>query len=317
MSIVHGFSNTVADATGTLTVWNGATTASIAATDVVRPSNWNSAHNMVYALGGNTTNASSVSGTDVVIAGMGGVSVGGSNSSLVISGPSQFTASDWEPVPIGNNTSFSSFGQNTLYFQGMHPQINVSMTGIEMTVSLSSATSSVSHSVGQTMSYGWYSKGTGANTSRYESMATSSFIMQASFSSNLSGGMTFGDANTSYTNSSAGTVFGSVLSGQKILSLPMNTILSAGGDYMFCFANSTTSTGNTGALRASYQVLTNMTNGSFGIIANNTVAVSNASISNEPQLVIYSATSGAWPSTIAKSQFSQNSYNQFYVYVEA
>jgi hypothetical protein len=184
-------------------------------------------------------------------------------------------------------------------------------------MSLSSATSAVSHSVGQTMSYGWYSKGTGANTSRYESMATSSFIMQASYSSNLSGGMTFGDANTSYTVSSAGTAFGSVLSGQKIISLPMNTTLSAGGDYMFCFAQSTTSTGGTGPLRASHLVMTHMTNASVGMIANSTVAISNASITNEPAIVIYSATSGAWPSTIAKSQFSINSFNQFYIYVEA
>lgn len=317
MAIVHAFSNAVADATGTLTAWNGATTASIAATDVVRPSNWNSAHNVVYAMGGNTTNASSVSGTDVVIAGMGGVSVGGSNGSMIISAPPPVTIMDMELFELGNNTSFSSYGHNTLYFQGFRPIANVSMTAIEMSVSLSSATSSISHSVGETLSYGWYSKGTGTNSSRFESMATSSFVMRASFSSNLSGGLTFGDNGTSYTVSSAGTVFGSVLSGQKIISLPMATSLSAGGDYMLCFANSTASVGGTGALRASFMVMTCQTNASYGIIANNTVAISAASNTNEPSMVIYTATSGAWPSTIAKSQFSINSANRMYGYLEA
>lgn len=317
MAIVHAFSNTVADATGTITVWNGATTASVAAAGVVRPTDWNSAHNVVYAMGGNTTNASTVSGSDVIIAGMGGVSVGGSNGSLIFSAAPQITISDMEMYLLGNNTSFSSYGQNTLYFQGFRPLENVSMTAIEMSVSLSSVSSSISHSVGETLSYGWYSKGTGTNNSRYESMATSSFVMQASYSSNLSGGLTFGDNGTSYTVSSAGTVFGSVLSGQKIMSLPMATSLSAGRDYMLCFANSTQSVGNTGALRASFMVQTMQTNASYGIIANNTVAVSAASNTNEPNMVIYSATSAAWPATIAKSQFSINSAKRMYAYLEA
>ena len=228
------------------------------------------------------------------------------------------TISDWEPVPLGNNSSFSSYGQNTLYIQGIRPLQNVSFTAIEMFVSLSSATSSISHSVGQTFSYGLYSKGSGASTSRYELLSTSSFVMQASYSSNLSGGLTFGNANTSYTTSSAGTVFGSVLSGQKVMSLPFAGSVSAGGDYILVWANSTTSTGGTGALRASFLVKTNATNGSWGIIANTTVSVSAASITmNEPVLGIFSVTSGAWPANIVRSDISNNSVNQAYVYFEA
>lgn len=76
MAVSHVYSNAQADATGTITVWNGATTATVAATNVVRPSDWNSAHNQYYTLSGNTTNASTASGTNVVLQGAGGVPLG-------------------------------------------------------------------------------------------------------------------------------------------------------------------------------------------------------------------------------------------------
>lgn len=313
MAIVHVKSNAVADATGTITVWNGATTQSVAATDVVRPSDWNSNHNYGYTITGNTTNASTVSATDVQLSGGPGIAIGGSNSTLIFQAKHR---SDWEPIKLGNNSSFSSYGHNTLYFQGLQAENNVTMTAVQMLMSLSSATSTANHSVGQTISYGLYSRGTGGSTSQYASMATSSFVMQVAFSSNTSGGATFGNANTSYTVASGGTAFGSAYSGQKILSLPFATSLDMSGDYLFAFANSTASVGATGALRASFIVLTNATNASFGVVANTSVLVSNASNTWQPQQVIYSATSGAWPATIGRSQLSQNSLNQAYVYFE-
>jgi hypothetical protein len=244
--------------------------------------------------------------------------VGGSNGSLVISAiDNDVTMSQWEPVPFGNNTSFSSLGQNTLYFQGLMPQNNLTMTVIELSVSLSSVTSSISHAVSQTMSYGLYSRGSGTNTSRYELMSSSSFSMAAGFSSNLSGSLSVGNANTSYTTSSAGTVFGSVLSGQKVLFLPFNATLAGGGDYLFAFANSTSSTGGTGALRASFMVKTNQTNASYGPLANTTVGITNSNLTNDPMLVIYSATSGAWPANVPSTNFSINSQNQLYMFLEA
>lgn len=319
MTIRHHFSNGVADAAGTQTIWYGATTQTVAATDQVRPSDWNSAHDVAYVLGGNTTNASTVSGTDVTIAGMGAISVGGSNGSLVISAPVDvdITMSQWEPVPFGNNTSFSSFGQNTLYFQGLMPAQNLTFTGIELSVSLSSVTSSISHGVSETIRYGLYSRGTGAATSKYDLIASSSFSLAAGFSSNLSGSLSVGDAGTSYTTSSAGTVFGSVLSGQKVLFLPFATLLTGGGDYLLAMHNSTNSVGGTGALRASFLVKTNQTNASYGPLANTTVGISNSNLTNDPMLVIYSATTAGLPASVAATQFSINSQNQLYAFLEA
>lgn len=362
MAIKHAFSNLQSNATGTLTVWNGGSTASVAASDVVRPQDWNSEHNQFYTLSGNTSNASTASGTDVVLQGAGGITLAGSTNTLVISGaynPAQFTnstanvtmpilwagnsngsgnitmgltgstltasapsggagviMSDYSPIPEGNNTSFSSLGQNTLHFQPFTPPTAISMTAVQLSVSLSSVTSSISHSVGETITYGVYGRGSGASTSQFSSMASSSFIMQASFSSNLSGGLTVGNAATSFTTSSAGTVFGSVLSGQKEMLLPFSTSFAGGNDYLLGVLCSTASVGGTGALRASILVNTNWTNASYGVLANTTVGITNASVTNNNNIVIQGTTTGAFPATIAQSNLSILSGNQVYFCME-
>jgi hypothetical protein len=81
MSILHGKNVTIADFTGTVTVFNSAgATVTANATDIVRPSDWVSAHNQFYTLTGNTNNASTASGTNVVLSGGNGVTLVGSNS---------------------------------------------------------------------------------------------------------------------------------------------------------------------------------------------------------------------------------------------
>jgi hypothetical protein len=114
-------------------------------------------------------------------------------------------------------------------------------------------------------------------------------------------------------------VFGSVLSGQKIMSLPFSTSLATGGDYYMAFAQSSASVGNTGAIRMSCVVQTIATNGSWGQLDIGGARVSNSSYSNEPYMVSYSATSGVWPATLAKSdmRLNANSINQMYALLEA
>lgn len=77
MRVTHVFSSPVADATGTLTVWAGSTTASAIATDMVRPTNWNSAHGLIQDIGGNTLGVSSVSGSNIVLAGGANITLSG------------------------------------------------------------------------------------------------------------------------------------------------------------------------------------------------------------------------------------------------
>lgn len=83
MAVSHAKSNTVADFTGTVTVYNSAgATTTVAATDLIRPSDWNSGHNQYYTLAGNTNNASTVSAQNVVLSGGNNVTLIGSNSSI-------------------------------------------------------------------------------------------------------------------------------------------------------------------------------------------------------------------------------------------
>lgn len=74
--ITHAKSDTIADFTGTVTVYDQlGSTQTVAATDLVRPSDWNSQHYINYALSGNTAGSSVVSGLDITL-------VGGNNVTL-------------------------------------------------------------------------------------------------------------------------------------------------------------------------------------------------------------------------------------------
>ena len=232
-------------------------------------------------------------------------------------GGAAITLSDYEPNDL-RNTTFTSWGQNTLNFVPMFPQNNFSCSALEMLVSMSGATSSISNAVSQTLSYCMYSQGSGASTSQMLSMASSSLAIIASYSSNLSGGYTISNGANSTTFSSAGTGSTSAWTGQKIVSLPFSSSFSASGNYYLGFANSTASVGNTGALRMSYVAVSGMSNTGWGAMATNGVSVSNASILHEPFGQIYTTTSGAWPATIAFSQMQTQVSNLVpYVWFEA
>jgi len=78
MAVTHIKSNIVADFTGTVTVFdNAGASQTMAATDLVRPSDWNSAHGHLITLGGNTAGASTVSGTNIVYAGGNNITLSG------------------------------------------------------------------------------------------------------------------------------------------------------------------------------------------------------------------------------------------------
>lgn len=106
MAVSHIKSNTVADWTGTVTVGNSTGgTQTINATDLVRPGDWNSAHNQFYTLSGNTTNASTASGTNVVFEGAGGITLAGSTGTIVVSSPTPQSQYIYPIGPVPLNTS--------------------------------------------------------------------------------------------------------------------------------------------------------------------------------------------------------------------
>lgn len=71
MAISHAFSNAIADGTNT---------------QIVRPSDWNSAHNFTQNLAGNTAGVASVSGTDIVWAGGANITVSANGQTISIVG---------------------------------------------------------------------------------------------------------------------------------------------------------------------------------------------------------------------------------------
>ena len=104
MSLVHVKSNTIGNATGTVSVWNtqGSSTT-VAASALVQPQDWNSAHQMTQLFSGNTLGSSSVSGTDLVWAAGNNITLSASQAAgsgaVTIQGPPNL--STWMPREFG------------------------------------------------------------------------------------------------------------------------------------------------------------------------------------------------------------------------
>lgn len=90
MAVSHVKSNIVADFTGTVTAYNSqGSTVTVAATDLVRPSDWNSAHNQYSTIAGNTVGQSTLSGTNIQIAGGNNITLSANATQITISAANQ------------------------------------------------------------------------------------------------------------------------------------------------------------------------------------------------------------------------------------
>jgi hypothetical protein len=86
MAVSHVKNNIIADFTGTVTVFNSAgSTQTVEASQLVRPSDWNSAHNQYLTLSGNTAGASTMSGSNIIMQGGNNVTLSADGASLIIS----------------------------------------------------------------------------------------------------------------------------------------------------------------------------------------------------------------------------------------
>jgi hypothetical protein len=167
---------------------------------------------------------------------------------------------------------------------------------------MSSASSSVAANAAYSIDYGLYSQGTGASTSIYNLIASSRLVMQASYSSNLSAGFTVSQGAASVTNTSAGTVNMSALSGFKHIYMPFTSTIVADGDYAFAMNISSATTGNTGPLRLGWKEMTNYSNLSVGRVdVNAGISISAASRVGDWAQGVYSVTSAGLPNTLAMS----------------
>jgi hypothetical protein len=118
MSLYHVYTQTVADGT---------------ATSVVRPSDWNSAHAQQWALSGNTSGSSLVSGLDVVFVGGNNVTVSAdtAGSKLV------WSVGNYLTTAMASNNG-SNFVQATAVFNGTNASGTISSNAISVSVAAQS-----------------------------------------------------------------------------------------------------------------------------------------------------------------------------------
>lgn len=182
MSIVHAKSNTVADWTGTVTVGNSTGgTQTINATDLVRPGDWNSAHNQFYTLAGNTNNASTASGTNVVFQGIGAVTLVGSTDTIGISVDPPVTRNYFNPQD-GYVQVVGQQGQGTMHMQPAYAP-NVTFDRLVFPINVTNATNSTG-TITVSLGFGLYTR----NDSTFSllSSTTGSFAVTFSGTSNNS-----------------------------------------------------------------------------------------------------------------------------------
>lgn len=240
MALSHVKSNTIGDFTGTVTVFNSAgATATANATDLVRPGDWNSAHNFFQTIVGNTDGQSSASGTNLVFGGTDGVtlslSTGAGVATLWID--AEKPARSLYPYPPASTVSQTNgaIGVSTAsiwafpYVVQEPAQFNC----LRMHWSASLATTTVAASQTLTHQFGLYSRN-GASLSRVSSSSYSLALSQSSVSGTLSyptstgtGGYGYGTTTWSATNA-AQSLVGTVGQRQADLQLGQTGILQPG-----------------------------------------------------------------------------------------
>ena len=184
MAVSHVLVSPIADATGTVTIWDGATTASAAATNLVRPGDWNSAHNQLMTITGNTLGSSTVSGTNIVYGATNGLQISASTAvglATLWFGPAMH--SSWGNGPmvastvqtITNSGSVSTaLGLNVPYpVSAAFLRIPVLMTTGSTTVG-STANITIAAELRSTWNAVLYVQGTGASSKSLTSYASGS-----------------------------------------------------------------------------------------------------------------------------------------------
>lgn len=209
-AVSHNKSLTMADFAATVTVFNSqASTTTIAATDLARPSNWNSAHDQFITLSGNTSNLSSAGPiSNIILAGGNDITlsmataVGVASITFVASGDIMSRFTEWG-IP-GGSTAASSI-TNSASFRAMLIDQPISFTRVDFGVSVS-----LSSAVGAT----------------FGRVITSAFVIYTRNASTLSP-LVGAIGTTTYTWASNTANFNSV-NGGRLVSFPISTVLTPG-----------------------------------------------------------------------------------------
>jgi hypothetical protein len=225
-------------------------------------------------------------------------------------------------MPAAGYLSISNFGhiQNGVAFYPVDVNASIVASALAIPVSITnSSTGSSSGQVGYTYQVGLYSQGT--NTTRLDSMYTTSYTIAASNSSNGSRAVTWIDGivnATSYStnsSSSAGLNLSSLFHGNREIQMPFETTLAPGRYWVGCVVSTSVAGTTNGVLtinNAAWRLGLSLDMFRIGSAANN------ATISAGQQfggLGAYSVTSAGLPDTVGYSELRREN-QQLYPVVQ-
>jgi hypothetical protein len=263
-AIGHTKSLTMGDAAGTVTFWNGATTSSVAATDIVRPGDWNSAHGFTQTISGaagNTYGTSTAAGTNLVFGFTGelygSMSTGAGAATLWV-GENESPLFTYEPYPLymmgtaGSSTvALGAATRGTMSIFPFRARRAVAAGYLQMNM-LASFTTVGTSSGRQTagMCYGLYSLGSGTDSGTLYTFESGSFSWGvtannssytiAQPTSTDSAGYTYGNTNSAGVNITSG------YTGYKMVHLPVGMTLPENEYWLGIIGTNSTSSINAG-----------------------------------------------------------------------
>lgn len=236
------------------------------------------------------------------LVGAGGLTVSTNGSTISVSNAA--VLNNFRAFEKGNNTTFSSFGQNTVHFQHFIPEDRIVFSNVEMWARGSFVSSTNSQVYAQTILYGVYSQRTGANSSQMSLAGSSSNVIQVSYNSNTAAGFTVQDGATSFTTTSGGTAVLANISGPFVHYMPFSSTLEPNVKHALAIAISSATTVGTSPFRYAPFVQTVQNSLSFGRIFNTGTQATATTVIGDREMGVYSVTSGALPSSYATSQIS-------------
>jgi hypothetical protein len=235
MALYHAFTNNIPNATGTLTVWNGATTATVAATDIVRPTDWNSQHIQQVTLSGHVAGNSTLSGTNIIYEGGHNITLSGTSNTIIFSvhGGGGGGGGDGGNVLAAGTQTANTTG-TVLFSNANNVTFGMNNSSV-MTASASFPAQSVQPAI-QSISGGTTRITTG----------------EVVFSN--SNGMSFGVNGNTITGSHNG------ITSQSVQTQNLVSVLGSTGNISFANSNGITFGGNASTVTASHNGLTSQSN---------------------------------------------------------
>lgn len=251
LTVKHAKSDTIADFTGTITGYNSAgASTTIVATDLVRPSDWNSNHSLTLSLTGSEIaslfnfGSGLTSSTDAS-----GVTVGFQSVEAFEPFPLHNTNSNISAPAIGSWYVDPVFNTPFQLQQGVIRNFVQCAAGfLGGRVYSSASTGSASRVQSLSNNIAFYRRGNGANSTRLETFFTNCWEARATH-----------QVSVSSTTAGGGTTTGVIITSSLALSFPVSINSTGGYTYSSTSSSATTSTSvSTGASTLADNLLTNI-----------------------------------------------------------